>query len=780
MTRLSTLLTASLALPALAQVPIGQWRDHFPYRYTIGVAEGASGQIWCATKTGVFRYFPSSGEVEKYTKVDALNDVNIRSIAWNAALQQLAIGYDNGNLDLLGEGVSRNMGDIKRSSILGDKGINHTLFDGTTAYLSCGFGIVVVDLVELEVRETWLIGPSGTQLEVFGLAFHNDSIHAATQNGVYSAYRFEPNLSSFTNWHKHLEMPNPSGKFTAVVAFNGEWFVNLRVSESEQWDTVYRWNGAWDRVSAVYNKRNMNLGTSPDGSRLLVTHDGSAHVLDAGLATTAFYDWYGPIGPRCAQAVIAASGAVWVADRESGLRNFITGDRIEPDGPNTVNTYRMDAAGGGLYTSTGGVANNWTNFFRKEGVQLFVNGDWKWSDVTNDAMMATGANTFGGPVNDVLAIAVDPLDPNHAFAGSFDEGLLELRNGQLVAIYNADNSTLNNDPATSEVKVNVAGLDFDANNTLWMSNPSAAACVAARTNSGAFYSFTPGPVLAGNNLIGDVMAQKLNNLKWFLRPRGNGLLVMNDAGTIGNTADDQYKALNTFDGQGGLPSLDVYSIAEDLDGEVWLGTSKGVAVFYAPDAIFSGGDFDAQQILIEQDGNIQILLETESVTALVVDGANRKWLGTGSSGAYLVSPDGTEQVHHFTMENSPLPSNTIIGIAIDGLTGEVFFATDQGIISFRGDATEGLLDATCANVFPNPVQPTYAGPIAITGLVRDSKVSITDMAGNLVYRTISSGGQAMWPGTDMQGNRVSTGVYLALAVDPTGEARCNTRILVVR
>ena len=135
---------------------------------------------------------------------------------------------------------------------------------------------------------------------------------------------------------------------------------------------------------------------------------------------------------------------------------------------------------------------------------------------------------------------------------------------------------------------------------------------------------------------------------------------------------------------------------------------------------------------------------------------------------------------HFTKENSPLPSNNVTSIAIDGVTGEVFIATDQGIVSYRGEATDGDKEATCATVFPNPVRETYQGPVAITGLIADSDVRITDVAGNLVYRTISNGGQAVWPATDLSGQRVGTGVYLVLASDPTGTFHCNTKVMVVR
>jgi hypothetical protein len=177
---------------------------------------------------------------------------------------------------------------------------------------------------------------------------------------------------------------------------------------------------------------------------------------------------------------------------------------------------------------------------------------------------------------------------------------------------------------------------------------------------------------------------------------------------------------------------------------------------------------------------VQILLETEFVSCIAVDGANRKWIGTQTGGVFLVSADGRTQIHHFTDANSPLPSNTINDIAIDGLTGEVFFGTDRGIVSYRSDAIDGGEEATCAKVFPNPVRESYSGPVAIDGLAAESEVKITDVSGNLVYRTTSLGGQAIWNAADMSGNRVATGVYLIFASDREGLYKCNTKVLVVR
>ena len=139
--------------------------------------------------------------------------------------------------------------------------------------------------------------------------------------------------------------------------------------------------------------------------------------------------------------------------------------------------------------------------------------------------------------------------------------------------------------------------------------------------------------LVTDDKTGDLLVDQ-NQYKWLLLPHGGkGILVFNDNGTLEDLTDDTSTILNNATGRGGLPSSDVYSIAEDNSGEIWVGTSEGVAVFYSPTSIFSGtGNYDAQQIIVEVDGYFQYLLGTETVTAIAVDGADRKWFGTKGSG----------------------------------------------------------------------------------------------------------------------------------------------------
>lgn len=761
---------------AFAQTAVGQWRDHLPYLRTLAVVEGG-GKAWCATRNTVFQV-DAAGEVQRITKENALSDVDITSLGWNEALGALLVGYGNGNVDMIRGGQAVNIGDIKRSNIIGDKGVRSFVSDGERVLVNCGFGVVLLDLVRLEVRDTWIIGPNGSQLAVNGLVFYHDSIYAATPSGLFGAARNAPNLAAFTSWAKRQDVPRPNGPFTDIAAVGDRLFINWdRGTPGLEQDTIYYWENGWNVLSDANGRDVRTLSTTPDGARLVVAMWFELRQYDQALNRV----FQGNAGFILAEGAGSATGGGWVASENLGLVRLNadgTSSTYAPNGPRTSGVVDMDIQQGWLQVATGSVAGNWTNTFGHQGIHLFHDGNWSSVQEPDDPLML-GVNDFGGGAVDPLAVAMDPDERGHGYTGSYEEGLLEWRNGVVQTIWNATNSTLGTRNDQANAIVDITGLDYDEDGNLWVANANCDDPIAVRKKDGQWRSFSPGGVTGGNNLVGRILAAS-NDLKWLVRPRGSGLLVFTDGGTIDDTGDDQYKVLTTFENQGKLPTLDVFDVAEDRNGEIWVGTGKGVAVFYNPDAVFSGENFDCQQVLIEQDGNVQILLETEVVSVVEVDGADRKWLGTQTSGVYLVSPDGTEQLAHFTAENSPLPSNNITCIAIDGATGEVFIGTDQGVMGYRGGATEGELSASCATVFPNPVRPGHQGVVAITGLVADSDVRITDMAGNLVYRTTSLGGQALWPCTDLGGQRVAAGVYLVLATSPGGTSSCNTKVLVLR
>jgi len=242
---------------------------------------------------------------------------------------------------------------------------------------------------------------------------------------------------------------------------------------------------------------------------------------------------------------------------------------------------------------------------------------------------------------------------------------------------------------------------------------------------------------------------------------GSGITVTDPMGTPLDPNDDRCRRITANNSE--LPSNNVRSITTDLRGNVWVGTSQGIVIFSCQDALEAENCIGDRPI-VEAGGFGGFLLETEEIRSITVDGGDRKWVGT-SGGAYLLSPDGRDQLLFFDQGNSPLLDNIVRDIAIDPNTGVVYFGTELGIISYRDGATSAPA-TTFANelvIFPNPVEPGYTGPVSITGLARDARVKITDLSGKLVDEGTATGGQYVWSGTDYNGRRVTTGVYLVFA-----------------
>lgn len=264
-------------------------------------------------------------------------------------------------------------------------------------------------------------------------------------------------------------------------------------------------------------------------------------------------------------------------------------------------------------------------------------------------------------------------------------------------------------------------------------------------------------------------------------PGGRGLYIIDDNKTPGTFQDDRSKQIAVKDADNQIIP-NIYSIAEDLDGNLWVGTDQGPLVYFTPENVFDE-EMKANRIKVPRNdgsGLSDYLLRTETVTSISVDGANKKWLGTSGSGVYYVSADGTRQETHFNVANSPILSDSIISLAVDNKSGDVWFGTSKGLQSYRGNATAGAEKFTAVYAFPNPVRENFNGNVTITGLMNNTQVNITDISGNLVYETISDGGQATWDLKTYNGKRVATGVYLIFCASSDGTESFVTKILVIR
>ena len=359
---------------------------------------------------------------------------------------------------------------------------------------------------------------------------------------------------------------------------------------------------------------------------------------------------------------------------------------------------------------------------------------------------------------------------NKIYFGSSNSGLWKRDGGQFIRY------TPGNTENILDTNYYVSNLISDRDKNLWGTISNSGKALFVRTYDN-FWDYFFMPDLPNDrdirNLIIDNYGQKWGSV------RAKGLFVYNDNGTIEDKSDDQYRVITTSVGNGNLPNQEVYALANDLDGNVWVGTKEGVCVFYSPSSVFSGYNFDAQQIIVEENGFGQYLLNSEIVYTIIVDGANRKWIGTLGSGLYLLSEDGTEEIYHFTSKNSPLISDNILDLEINHNTGELFISSDKGLMSFRNDATTGRSNINSVEIFPNPVRENYYGVITIDGLAFESNVKITDVSGNLVFETNSNGGTAVWNGKDANNKRVGTGVYLVFSSDKYGDEKAVGKILFI-
>jgi len=757
------------------EVGIGQWRDHLPYDYATHVEEFHSA-IYCSTPYSMFYFDRDDNTVNRLSKVNGLSDLGVSDISLNTDQDILVVSYSNTNIDLILDDLSIiNIPDIKRKEILGNKTINSILNYGKYAYLSCGFGIVVLNLEKKEVKDTYYIGPDGSSLNVLAMTYNDTAFFAATEKGIYYADIDDPNLAFYANWHKLPDVPYPNGFYNLVHNFQGKLLINHTDTDIPEDDLYVLENGEWRFLETGNSDRTLSLRTS--GDKLVVSYRYFIKTYNNSLIEELKIYTYGESSPAPSDAIIGTDGNYWIADRSKGLVKSWAGgfsqEFIKPSGAPTADIFEMATGDGKLYVVPGGLTATWNNTWRAARMFSLIDETWKTYDNSN----STGLDTL----RDFVAVTVDPLNSDHVFTGSWNRGMVEFNNEAIVQTYNADNSSLEPNMIEGYPVVKVGGMAFDSENNLWMTNSGAEKIVSVRkpdgTALGNWEAFNLGSSTTGidiRKIIVDSYGQK-----WML-PRttasnSNYIIVFDEK----NDPGKQMRGLKSGAGFGNLPGTSVFAIAEDIEGEIWVGTDEGVAVFYSPNDILTDDRSDAQQILVNVDGYVQYLLETEIVKAIAIDGSNKKWFGTERAGVFLLSADGTEQIHHFTEDNSPLFSNNITSLAINDKTGEVFIGTAKGLISYKSTATSGGTTNDSVYAYPNPVRPGYGGPIAIKGLVRDAIVKITDITGTVIYETRAEGGQAIWNGYSFDGRKASTGVYLVFISEDDGSETMVTKILFV-
>ena len=765
------LIAIIFPLASFAQdgVSIGNWRTHLPYQKVIGV-EPVGNKIYAATEFELFYYDTQDNSINILNKINGLSDIGISTINYNKSQRKLFVAYTNANVDLIDhDGNIKNMSDIKNNkNIVGNKSINHVFFDGDLAYVACGFGIVVFDLKKEEVKDTYYIGNQGDAVNVTDIAIFDDRIYACTDNGVYYASLDAPNLANYSAWFFDATLIHPHLPYSEMEVFNGKLFLNY--TGGYESDTLFVNDGNdW----SYFNKEDINekFELRAYDDCFVITNRYNVLVFDRDMNQT--YNIFSPGGSiEPCSAALDDNGNFWIGDTRRGLIRSSDGWNnmdVKPNGPASKNVFELKACDDQVWIATGGHAANWGKRYMKEGVARY-DGMWTIFNSEKTPEMVD--------LSDFVCIATDPLDLSVTYIGTWGYGILKFKGDELVEIFNADNSTLEywvSDPNL----INISGLAFDSKGNLWVANTGAPNLLSMMERNGTWHSFNLGGSLSGRD-IGTLFIDH-NDYKWILTRTGE-LIVFNDNGTIENTTDDQVQVLNTALNNGHLLGT-VNCLAIDQKGAVWIGTDKGPCLFDDSRQIFSGSAFEATQKRVPRnDGTLQDdwLFDGSNVLSMAVDGANQVWFGL-ETGVYLMSfeqkPKQVQQVHNFNVDNSPLLDNAVTSMAIDK-SGEVFFGTSNGVISYRGQSAAPDPVVSDVVVYPNPVRPGYSGFVGIKGLAANSLVRITTVDGAFVTQMMSEGGQAVWDCTNINGEKVSPGVYFIFVSTKRGESKFATKILI--
>jgi hypothetical protein len=635
--------------------------------------------------------------------------------------------------------------------------------------------VVLLNPDKKEIKDTYY--PTNGEEPIVDITLKNKTLFALSPTRLFTGMEADPLLPAPQGWTHDVRLQEwPYGVYAAIEKVNEDIFVLARSTEFGN-DTVLKLIPTEFEVFQYYSTSLEIANLGQHNNLLDVLADGALLSLDAqGGLQESVLSFYLGIYFRPNQMVVLPDGNKWMADEFSGPIRTIgeySYEKITYPGPPRNDFYSMDWNKGKLAVASGRLEFKSPGFLR-HGYYLFEDEDWSFND---NSTLQEWQNI---DIHDFIDIAVNPKNPDEVAISTYSRFPLSI-------VDTKTNSCSVYDSGNSPIQLSFAGngwalasdVAYDSKGNLWVLNGWSERPLVARQADGTWWSYDCG-VDARNKYTTKMVLDKDNNV-WFATET-SGVFGYNYSKTFDNTGDDQKINLSSGDYTGALPAENITALAVDLDGELWIGTDAGFAVLYNPSGAFNAapGDYNAQRIKVRFEGNVEYMLGSTHITDIEVDGGNRKWMATSGAGLVLLSPDGSEIIRQFTKENSSLISNNIYDIKINQETGELFIITDLGLVSYRSDASQDDADYSSTKVFPNPVRPGYDGLITIQGIRYDSDVKVTDVAGNLVFKTTSNGGTATWDGKRIDGSQVETGVYLIWTSTNQGGSKKVGKVVVVR
>lgn len=736
------------------------WQGYFSFNEIKDISESST-TVFTASENALFSKNAASNAVKTITTVEGLSGQTISAVYHSESFKKTIVGYENGLMIIINEtdgSIIKKVDIINKQLAASIKKINHLMEHNGLLYVSCDFGIVQFNLTTLQFGDTYFIGDNGAEISIKQTAFFNGFIFAATSSGIRRADITNPNLNDYSQW----TVVN-TGNWSSITTLDAEL---IAINST---GNIHRYNSnnfvgflQLPQPSVDMRAVNHNLFITTSGSVYIYN---SQMILNREIVNTQLPDIN--LTFSCASAV---GDLIYIGTKEKGVFSSTfsgigTFENNTPTGPSRNNIFSLDVTPNVLWAVYGDY-DIYYNPYDLDSYGISKLNNSKWLNIPYSEVY---------DAKSITRVIVNPSNEKQVYASSFFSGLLRIEDDIPNFLYNEKNSGLETltyeGPNYIDVRIN--GTAFDRTGNLWVTNSRIKNGLKVLKTDGQWQSYATSTILsnAENTSYANVVIDK-NNVKW-ISTNNEGVIAFNES-------TNTFKKMTFGTDAGNLPTADVRLVAIDTKNQLWIGTTKGLRVLSNVGNFQTESQLKANPIIIMEDNLAQELMYEQFITSIVVDGANNKWIGTADSGVFMVSPNGQETKYHFTINNSPLPSNTVNDIKINSATGEVFIATNKGMISFKGIATGANEDLNNVYVYPNPVRPTYSGTVKVAGLIDKANIKITDIEGNLVYETTSEGGTIEWDTTAFGKYKVASGVYMIfISAQDGGETKVK-KVMIIR
>ena len=737
------------------------WKGYFSYNEIVDV-ESATGKVFAATQNALFSETIASSELNIYNSITGFKSDVITSIHHSDVSNKTFVGNANGLILVQNSdgSVTTKVDIIEEVPVAPNKKrINDFYENNGKLYVATDYGISVMDVNTSEFIITYYIGPSGEETEVLQTTVLNDEIYAVTRNfGIRKGNLNNPNLYDFSQWQTF-----DTGFWNGIITFNNQ----LIASNSNA--RTYRYNGTFQEI---LNQNQVSLKLKTNNSEVIITTQNHIYVLNQAFNVVAHITQIPDFNVLFSAASVV-DGILYIGTQKSGLfsttlSNPTQFEPMSPNGPLQNYTFRVKKAPNKLWMVHGDYTQQYNPYPLDElGISTY-NLDSGWIIKPYEDLL--GAKSLSD-------IAINPSRQNEVFVTSYFSGLLKFQ-GDAVELLNNTNTGTNGleslvvpgNPSYVDIRINSPAFDKDGN--LWVTNGFVNKGIKVLRTSGQWQSYDLTGITA-NLATGRYgpMAIDKNNTKW-IPAYNDGVLAFNE--------NYNNKFIVITQDNADLPTSVVNCVAIDNRNQLWIGTAAGLRILSSIDRFISETELSVSSIIIQEGDLAQELFYQQPILDIAVDGANRKWVSIADGGVFLVSSNGQQTIYRFDKSNSPLPSNNVVDIEIDGVSGEVFFATDKGMVSFLGTSTKPSDSLGDVFVYPNPVRPNFTGTVKISGLTDKANIKITDIEGNLVHETTSSGGTIEWDTTAFGKYKVASGVYMIFVASQDGLDSTVKKVMIIR